>query len=128
MARVGSAQYASPIYGQSVALASGQLGYPQSPIYQHRGGPSSGAYASPLFKQEPGAPIPQYSPAYGSGAVVSPAYVGANANGSASGIKNQYVSPIYSPSACIQSPAYTSQVSGKSTSPFAYNSLFQGVQ
>ena len=33
LARVGSAQYASPIYGQSMALASGQNGYAQSPIY-----------------------------------------------------------------------------------------------
>ena len=35
-ARIGSAQYASPIYGNSMALASGQPGYAQSPIYQQR--------------------------------------------------------------------------------------------
>lgn len=58
--RQGSAQYASPIYGQSLALASGQVGYQQSPIYALRGGPASGGkqqsggYASPIYKQEPG--------------------------------------------------------------------------
>ena len=36
--RVGSGQYVSPIYGQSMSLNSGMVGYAQSPIYQHRPG------------------------------------------------------------------------------------------
>ena len=68
----------------------------------------SGGYASPIYKQEPGAPPhqPQYSPAYGASKVVSPAYAagGLNQMDGASGAKNMhnaYVSPIYSPSACV---------------------------
>ena len=121
--RVGSGQYASPIYQQSMALMSGQYG-PQSPIYQMSrghasGNKQSGQYVSPIYKQEPGAPqVAAYSPAYAHvpGSVVSPAYGAANPGGSShinSGSKHAtYVSPVYSPSACVQSPAYTSQVSG----------------
>ena len=92
-----------------MALGSGQVGYPQSPIYAHRGGQQSGNYASPIYKQEPGtsaaAAGAQYSPAYGTGpSVVSPAYANPNASGAGSNVKpggQNYVSPIYSPSACI---------------------------
>lgn len=49
----GSAQYVSPIYGQSMALNSGQIAYAQSPIYAHRpGGQQSGTYGSPIYKLE----------------------------------------------------------------------------
>lgn len=106
-----------------MAFTSGQVGYPQSPIYQAKANQQSGNYGSPIYKQEPGAPIPHYSPAYGHN-VVSPAYTatvnapGSNSAASGSYSKNpvganNFVSPIYSPSAAIQSPAYTSQVSGK---------------
>ena len=47
--------------------------------------------------------------------MISPAYAAGinqlDMNNSGSK-QNAYVSPIYSPSACVQSPAYTSQISG----------------